>query len=70
MVEQLLYEPFFIGKEKTIFGAAPHLNYAFWGLSVAIIAYFIPNWHIMELLFSLPLVVLYVTYWVLPESPR
>ena len=58
------------GKEKTIFGAAPHLNFAFWGFSVAIIAYLIPNWHQMELVFSLPLVILYLTYWVLPESPR
>ena len=34
------------------------------------IAYLIPNWHQMELVFSVPLVGLYVTYWVLPESPR
>ena len=60
----------FSGREKTIFGALPHLNFAFWGLAVAGIAYLIPNWHQMELVFSVPLVGLYVTYWVLPESPR
>lgn len=58
------------GREKTIFGCAPHLNFAFWGFAVAVIAYLIPNWHQMQLLFSLPLIALYVTYWVLPESPR
>ena len=58
------------GREKTIFGALPHLNFAFWGLAVAGIAYLIPNWHHMELVFSVPLIGLYVTYWVLPESPR
>ena len=58
------------GREKTIFGALPHLNFAFWGLAVAAIAYLIPNWHHMELVFSVPLIGLYVTYWVLPESPR
>ena len=58
------------GQEKTIFGALPHLNFAFWGLAVAGIAYLIPNWHHMELVFSLPLIGLYATYWILPESPR
>ena len=58
------------GKEKTIFGCTPHLNYAFWGFAVAIIAYLVPDWHKMELIFSLPLIALYATYWILPESPR
>ena len=58
------------GKEKTIFGCTPHFNYAFWGLAVAVIAYFVPDWHKMELIFSIPLLLLYVTYWILPESPR
>ena len=58
------------GKEKTIFGVAPHLNFAFWGFAVAVIAYFIPDWQKMALIFSLPLIILYVTFLILPESPR
>jgi MFS family permease len=58
------------GKPKTIFGCAPHLNFALWGLAVAGIAYLIPDWHKMELVFSLPLLALFATYWILPESPR
>ena len=58
------------GKEKTLFGLAPHLNFAFWGLAVAGIAYLVPDWHQAELIFNIPLVVLFATYWILPESPR
>ena len=58
------------GKEKTIFGVAPHLNFAFWGFAVAVIAYLVPDWQKMALIFSLPLIILYATYWILPESPR
>jgi OCT family organic cation transporter-like MFS transporter 4/5 len=37
---------------------------------VAGIAYLIPDWHQMQLVLSLPLLILLGTYWVLPESPR
>ena len=40
------------------------------GLLVAGIAYLVPDWHEMQLIFSLPLLLLLGTYWVLPESPR
>ena len=40
------------------------------GLVVAGIAYLIPDWHQMQLVFSLPLLLLLATYWILPESPR
>ena len=58
------------GRWKTFFGCVPHLNFALWGLGTALAAYLVPDWHRMELLFSLPLVVLFSTYWMLPESPR
>ena len=58
------------GKYKTIFGCLPHLNFAFWGLIVAGIAYILPDWRSMQLVFSAPLVILYTVYLVLPESPR
>ena len=58
------------GKEKTIFGVAPHLNFAFWGFAVAVIAYLVPDWQKMALIFSLPLIILYAVHWILPESPR
>uniref|UniRef100_A0A0K2UKU6 Major facilitator superfamily (MFS) profile domain-containing protein n=1 Tax=Lepeophtheirus salmonis TaxID=72036 RepID=A0A0K2UKU6_LEPSM len=58
------------GNAKTILGCAPHFNYAFWGLSVAMIAYLVPDWRKMQLIFSVPLVVLLSMYWILPESPR
>ena len=58
------------GKEKTIFGVAPHLNFAFWGFAVAVIAYLVPDWQKMALIFSLPLIILYSVHWILPESPR
>ena len=34
------------------------------------VAYLVPDWHQMELLFSLPLIALLSTYFILPESPR
>ena len=58
------------GREKTIFGVAPHLNFAVWGLGVALIAYIMPEWRHMQLVFSLPLLLLVALYWYLPESPR
>ena len=58
------------GREKTIFGVAPHLNFAVWGLSTAGIAYLLPVWWHMQLVFSLPLLSLCLLYWYLPESPR
>ncbi len=58
------------GKWKTFFGCVPHLNFAFWGLVTALIAYLVPDWHHMELIFNIPLVLLYSVFWVLPESPR
>ena len=58
------------GLEKTIFGCTPHLNFAFWGLFVALVAFVVPDWRHMELLFSVPLLVLFSTFWVLPESQR
>ena len=48
----------------------PHVNFAFWGLVTAVIAYNVPDWHKMQLIFSVPMVVLLVSYWVMPESPR
>jgi OCT family organic cation transporter-like MFS transporter 4/5 len=58
------------GREKTIFGCAPHFNYAVGGLIVAGVAYISPDWHNMQLIFSLPLILLLGIYWILPESPR
>jgi OCT family organic cation transporter-like MFS transporter 4/5 len=58
------------GTAKTVFGCTPHLNFAVWGLLVALIAYLLPDWHHMELVFSIPLFLLVCTYWILPESPR
>ena len=58
------------GREKTFFGVAPHLNYAIWGLGTAAIAYLLPVWWHMQLVFSLPLLSLLIIYWYLPESPR
>lgn len=59
-----------VGKQKTILGCAPHYNYAFWGLSVALIAYLVPDWSQLQLIFSLPLLILLSGYWIFPESPR
>ena len=58
------------GKYKTILGAAPHYNFGFWGLMTAVLAYILPHWRHLQLLFSLPLVVLLPAYWFLPESSR
>ncbi len=58
------------GKWKTVFGCVPHLNFAFWGMVTALVAYLVPDWRHMEIIFSVPLVALYAVYWVLPESPR
>jgi len=55
---------------KTIFGCAPELNYAFWGLVTAGIAYLVPDWHQMQLIFTLPMAILLGVYWVIPESPK
>ena len=55
---------------KTIFGCMPHVNFAFWGLVTAAIAYCVPDWHKMQLIFSVPMLALLVSYWILPESPR
>ena len=40
------------GKYKTILGAAPHYNFGFWGLMTAVIAYLVPNWRHMHLIFT------------------
>ena len=58
------------GKVKTILGAAPHYNFGFWGLMTAVIAYCVPDWRHMQLIFSLPLVLLFGAFWVMPESAR
>ena len=58
------------GKYKTILGAAPHYNFGFWGLMTAVFAYLLPHWRHLQLLFSLPLIVLLPAYWFLPESSR
>merc|ERR1719347_697357 len=58
------------GKYKTILGAAPHYNFGFWGLMTAVFAYFLPHWRHLQLLFSVPLIVLVGAFWYLPESPR
>ena len=58
------------GKYKTILGAAPHYNFGFWGLMTAVIAYLVPNWRHMHLIFTLPLILLLPMYWYLPESSR
>ena len=48
----------------------PHMNFAFWGLVTAGIAYCVPDWHKMQLIFSVPMLALLVSYWIMPESPR
>ena len=48
----------------------PHVNFAFWGLVTAAIAYCVPDWHQMQLIFSVPMLALLISYWILPESPR
>ena len=58
------------GKYKTILGAAPHYNFGFWGLMTAVFAYLLPHWRHLQLLFSLPLVLLISAHWYLPESSR
>jgi len=58
------------GKYKTILGAAPHYNFGFWGLMTAVIAYLVPNWRHLQIIYSLPLVVLIGAYWLIPESAR
>jgi len=58
------------GKIKTVLGACPHYNFGFWGLMTALIAYLVPDWRDMQLIFSVPLVLLYSAYWVFPESSR
>ena len=46
------------------------MNFAFWGLLMALYAYLVPDWHQMELFFVLPVASLVCVYWILPESPR
>ena len=58
------------GKAKTIFGVVPHLNFAVYGLVVCGVAYVVPDWRHMQLVFNIPLVLLLSVYWILPESPR
>lgn len=58
------------GKYKTILGAAPHYNFGFWGLMTGVFAYALPHWRHLQLLFSLPLIVLIGAYWYIPESSR
>ena len=58
------------GKYKTILGAAPHYNFGFWGLMTGVFAYALPHWRQLQLLFSLPLIVLIGAYWYIPESSR
>jgi len=58
------------GQIKTVLGACPHYNFGFWGLMTALIAYLVPDWRDMQLIFSVPLVLLYSAYWVFPESSR
>lgn len=58
------------GRAKTICACCPHLNFAVSGLLVALIAYLIPDWRNMQLVFSLPLLGILSLYFVLPESPR
>jgi len=58
------------GKYKTILGAAPHYNFGFWGLMTAVFAYCLPHWRHLQLLFSVPLIVLVGAFWYLPESAR
>ena len=58
------------GTWKTFYGCAPHLNYAVGGLLVAAVAYCVPEWRQMQLIFNIPLVLMLAIYWILPESPR
>eukprot|EP00092_Neocalanus_flemingeri_P007851 GFUD01008476.1.p1 GENE.GFUD01008476.1~~GFUD01008476.1.p1 ORF type:complete len:593 (+),score=112.20 GFUD01008476.1:105-1883(+) len=58
------------GKYKTILGAAPHYNFGFWGLMTGVFAYLLPHWRHLQLLFSVPLIVLVGAFWYLPESAR
>ena len=62
--------PICAGQVKTILGACPHYNFGFWGLMTAVIAYCVPHWRHMQLIFSLPLVLLFGALWVFPESSR
>ena len=55
---------------QTIFGVVPHLNFAIYGLVVCGVAYLVPDWRHMQLVFNVPLVLLLSVYWVIPESPR
>ena len=58
------------GKAKTILGLAPHFDYAIGGLMVCAVAYLIPDWYKMQLVFNIPLLLWFSIYWVIPESPR
>jgi len=49
--KRIKYTILIIGKWKTVFGCLPHINFAFWGLVVALVAYLVPNWKYMEIIF-------------------
>jgi len=58
------------GRHKTILGACPHYCFGFWGLMTALISYLHPSWRDLQLIFSVPCIVLAGAYFLLPESPR
>jgi len=58
------------GKYKTILGACPHYCFGFWGLMTCLICYLRPNWRHLQLIFSVPCILLVGAYFYLPESAR
>jgi len=58
------------GRHKTILGACPHYCFGFWGLMTALICYLVPNWRHLQLIFSVPCLVLGLAYFYIPESAR
>eukprot|EP00088_Acartia_fossae_P014886 TRINITY_DN18038_c0_g1_i1.p1 TRINITY_DN18038_c0_g1~~TRINITY_DN18038_c0_g1_i1.p1 ORF type:complete len:399 (-),score=52.45 TRINITY_DN18038_c0_g1_i1:31-1227(-) len=58
------------GKYKTILGAFPHFCFGFWGLMTCLICYLRPNWRDLQLIFSLPCILLVAAYFYFPESAR
>jgi len=58
------------GRYKTVMGAAPHYCFGFWGLAMSLICYLVPNWRHLQLIFSLPCLVLLIAHLYIPESPR
>jgi len=58
------------GNHKTVMGAVPHYCFGFWGLVTPLICYLVPNWRQLQLIFSVPCLVLSLAYFYIPESAR